>query len=86
MPALVLARLSSRFKSNTKYYTFVLADNAKVGVGAISAYCCSCVIGLRSVGCCAHVMCVIKFLCHARHTEDVKCIAPYLDSYFNNTI
>lgn len=34
-PVLVLVRLSSRFRSRTNYHTFVLADNAKVGVDAI---------------------------------------------------
>lgn len=83
-PVLVLVRLSSRFRNRTSYHTFVLADKDKVGVDAICSYHCNCVNGQRSVGCCAHVMCVLRFLCHARHTGDVRCIAPYLDEYFDH--
>lgn len=82
MPVLVVARLSSRHKSRANYRTFVLADNGKAGVDAISAYHCNCVNGLRTVGCCAHIMCMIRFLCHARHTGDKRCIAPYLNAFF----
>lgn len=84
IPALVLARLASRFKNKKNYNTFVLVDNAKSGVDAICAHYCTCVNGLRTVGCCAHIMCVIRFLCYARHTGDKKCIAPYLESYFDS--
>lgn len=82
MPVLVVARLSSRHKSKANYRPFVLADNSKSGAEAICAYHCDCVNGLRTVGCCAHIMCIIQFLCHARHTGDTRCIATYLNAFF----
>lgn len=82
-PVLVLTQLSSRFRSKTSYDSFILADISKNGPDSIITYYCNCKHGLRTIGCCSHVMSTIFYLSYARHTGDFKPVAPYLETYFN---
>lgn len=65
-PILVLAVLLSRFSRN-KHQTFVLADKTQDGAESIKAHCCDCRHGIRTVGCCSHIMCLIGYLSYLRH-------------------
>lgn len=69
-PILVLAVPKSRFQSNKKRQTFVLADRSKDGIAGIIAFCCECQHGLRTVGCCSHIMCVVGYLGYLRHNRN----------------
>ena len=48
----------------------------------IKAYCCSCKNGLRTVGCCEHVMSVLWYLGHARHLPTISQPAEHLNNFF----
>lgn len=84
-PILVFAQLRSRFKANTKYQTFVLADASLNGSSAILEYCCECRHGLRTVGCCGHVMTLIGYLSYMRHNpESLRETAEFLNHLFED--
>lgn len=69
-PILLLTILRSRFRNSGKYQTFVLADQAKNGIEGIIEYCCDCKHGLRTVGCCSHVMCMTGYLGVLKHNPE----------------
>lgn len=46
----------------------------------IKQYYCNCIVGRRTVGCCAHVMTVIWYLSWARYQENVNAPAQFLDN------
>jgi hypothetical protein len=70
-PMLLRARIQSRHRSATKYHIYVLVDMAKRSAESVLHYCCQCKSGLRTVGCCAHVMTVLWFLGYARHLSEI---------------
>lgn len=82
-PVLFFAKLSSRFRSVKKHQTYILIDSNGEGEHAILAYCCSCYNGLRTVGCCSHVMCIIWFILHIKN-RNIPRPAGFLDNYFGN--
>lgn len=81
---LVLARIKSRFISKKRHHTFVLVDENKRGPAGISGYCCSCKNGLRTVGCCSHVMSIIWYHCYALRNNRSLPVAGFLNDYFHN--
>lgn len=75
---LVRGRIKSRHVSSKVYYTYMLInkdENVRDTLDAISGYYCSCLVGKRTVGCCAHVMCILWYLIWARY-NDVRAPAP----------
>ncbi|XP_028170363.1 uncharacterized protein LOC114360013 [Ostrinia furnacalis] len=46
---------------------------------AIIGYCCNCIVGLRTVGCCSHVMSIVWYLAYARHLDNISPPAQVLD-------
>ncbi|XP_034839386.1 uncharacterized protein [Maniola hyperantus] len=81
---LLRGRVKSRHVSSRTYYTYLLInkneENANT-LSAISGYCCSCLVGNRTVGCCAHIMTVTWYLSWGRH-NDIQAPAQYLDDIF----
>ena len=65
-PYLLRGRIHSRHSNKTKYFLNILHDLSKTGVHMIIGYCCQCKSGLRTVGCCAHIMTTFWFFCNAR--------------------
>lgn len=61
------------------YFVYILYENNAVGRQAIKQYCCNCIVGRRTVGCCAHVMTVIWFLSWARYQNNIYPPAQFLD-------
>lgn len=80
-PVLVTVRLASRHISRKKYDAFILADASKNGPSAIIGYCCECICGLRTVGCCSHVATLLHYLCIARYTG-ITTVASHVDHFF----
>lgn len=81
-PMVITAKCGSRHRSTMEkfaYSTYVLVDNAKVGWEAIITYCCDCTNGLRTVGCCVHIMGTIYYLSYGRHADYTPSISVYLD-------
>ncbi|XP_045457322.1 uncharacterized protein LOC123667471 [Melitaea cinxia] len=82
---LLRGRIKSRHIGGRTYYAYLLIskdENVANSVEAISGYCCSCLVGNRTVGCCAHVMCVVWYLGWGRY-NDVTAPAQFLDDIFN---
>ncbi|XP_028165896.1 uncharacterized protein LOC114356746 [Ostrinia furnacalis] len=82
---LLRGRIKSRHVSSRTYYTYLLISKdiaVANSLEAITGYCCSCLVGKRTVGCCAHIMTVVWFLSWARY-NDIAAPAPYLDDFFN---
>lgn len=80
--ALLMAVLGSRFKSMQKYRTFVLFNRIGHSTDAILGYCCTCKNGLRTVGCCSHVMCMIYYLGYAQYNGGVEMKSKHLLNIF----
>lgn len=81
-PVLVSARFASRHFSAKSYDVFILADASKNDKSAIIGYCCDCICGLRTLGCCSHVATLLYYLCIARHTGRVQSVAGHVDDFF----
>lgn len=81
---LMRGRIKSRHISGKIYFTYILVSNEPNDANscnAIKAYYCNCLVGMRTVGCCAHVMSILWYLGYARHVTNIT-IPPalYLDS------
>lgn len=85
-PVLILAKMKSRYSSRKYYYTFVLFDKNVFGSNSILGYCCDCKTGLRTIGCCSHVVCVIWYFGFAIHLDEIKKPAAFLNNYFEKKI
>lgn len=79
---LLRMHIKSRHISSKVYYCYVLidVDNRDRGLECIKNYCCSCLTGRRTIGCCSHVMCIVWFLGWARHQDDIRRPALFLDT------
>ena len=68
---LIRARIQSRHRNSTKYFTWVQfkARSTRSRNGEITGWYCQCKAGMRVVGCCAHVATVIWYLAYARHQD-----------------
>lgn len=79
---LLRGRIRSRHQSNKVYYTYVLINLVESNnwQERISGYYCSCIIGKRTVGSCAHVMTIIWYLGWARHQNNILPPAQFLDN------
>lgn len=80
-PVLLYASFKSRFKSQTKHRTFCLVNANGDGETAVIGYCCDCYCGLRTVGCCSHIMCLIWFTLHIKNRD-----IPKPASFLNNIL
>lgn len=79
---LMIKGLKSRFVSSKTYRVFVLIDKNKLGRESILQYCCNCKVGSRTVGCCAHVMALIFYICYAPNNGGVNEVAKHLKNVF----
>lgn len=79
---LLYCSFKSRFISGKKHRTYILLDSNGTDENAVIQYCCSCYSGLRTVGCCSHIMCIIWFTLHIK-SSDVPKPAAFMDNYFD---
>lgn len=79
---LLRGRIKSRHQGSKIYYTYILLD-LNYGINdwcqRIAGYYCSCIIGKRTVGSCAHVMTIVWYLGWARHQPIILPPASFLD-------
>lgn len=80
---LLMARMKSRFRSKITHDVYVLIDKMDSGENSVVAYCCECQNGLRTVGACSHVMCLIYFTLHVKDVNALPKPAGFLDGFFN---
>lgn len=66
-PLLLSVGLRSRFQSNRTHNVYVLLSLDCNRKYVVSAFCCSCRHGCRTVGCCSHVMAIIWYTLHVDH-------------------
>lgn len=78
---LLMIQVKSRFRSQKYYNAFALINISDVDGRAVLAYCCECYNGLRTVGCCSHVMCLIWFALYVKN-RDIPNPVGFLDNYF----
>lgn len=77
---LIRGKIKSRHVSRKQYYVYILIENNNCSRSSIVEYCCNCLVGRRTVGCCAHVMTVVWYLGWARHeTNIISAPADFLD-------
>lgn len=80
-PLLLFAQLDSRFRNRKYHNAFVLINTIGVDEKTVLGYCCECYNGLRTVGCCSHVMTVIWFTLFIKN-RNVPNPAGFLDDFF----
>lgn len=85
-PVLTLTCMQSRFFGSKTRRVYILANPNENSANGIVSYCCDCKSGNRNVGCCAHVMTVIKFFGFSRHNRNEKPVAEYLDAFFYESV
>lgn len=77
---LLRGKIRSRHTSNRQYFTYILLNlNGQDWCQRIEEYYCTCIIGKRTVGSCAHVMTIVWYLGWARHQDNVQPPASFLD-------
>ncbi|XP_028038214.1 uncharacterized protein LOC114248965 [Bombyx mandarina] len=76
---LVRGRIQSRHISRKTYFVYILVDSSRIGREAIIINYCNCIVGRRTVGCCAHVMTIIWYLSWARYQDNIVPPALFLD-------
>lgn len=81
-PELLMTQFKSRFRSNKTHNAYVLIDTLSEGEKSVLGYCCSCHNGLRTVGCCSHVMSIIWFSLNIKSTANMPQPAAFLNDYF----
>ena len=77
---LVRGKIQSRHISHKTYFVYILLDRSQIGREAIIHYCCNCIVGRRTIGCCAHIMTIIWYLSYARYEGNIAPLAQFLDS------
>lgn len=80
-PILLLAQLDSRYRNRKHYNTFLLVNRIGNNEKTVLGYCCECYNGLRTIGCCSHVMTVIWFTLYTKN-RNIPNPAGFLDDYF----
>lgn len=77
---LLRGKIKSRHVARKQYSQYILLNlNGQDWCQRIEEYYCSCIIGKRTVGCCAHVMTIVWFLGWARFQDNIEPPASFLD-------
>lgn len=79
---LLMMRINSRFRSRKSHDVYVLIDTNGKGEECVLEYCCDCQNGLRTVGCCSHVMSLLWFSLYIKHTYAMPRPAGFLNDHF----
>lgn len=85
---LIRGRIKSRHVGGRTYFVYILVSRDTTIANTLSSlvgYCCNCIVGKRTVGCCAHIMTVVWYLSWGRF-HDVNAPAPFLDDMFEEGI
>lgn len=81
----VMTKMHSRFRKKAVYDVFIAADKSKNGNESIIGYYCGCRHGLRTVGCCGHIMAIIAYLGYYRHNPtEIKLVAGFMSDFFES--
>lgn len=82
---LLMIRIKSHFRSNKSHDAYVLLSTAAQNNSSdcVLEYCCSCYNGLRTIGCCSHVMSLLWFALCIKNPNNMHRPAGFLDDYFD---
>lgn len=77
---LIRGKIKSHHVSRRQYYIilYLLVENNVPSRAGIVEYCCSCLVGRRTIGCCAHSMTLVWYLGWARHQQNITAPAGFL--------
>lgn len=81
-PMFISTKIKSRFKGQKMHKVYVLYESLEREESKIF-HLCSCQHGLRTVGCCSHVMAVVWFFGCGRHEKNNKDPASHHNDFFN---
>ncbi|XP_072936633.1 uncharacterized protein [Epargyreus clarus] len=76
---LIRGKIKSRHVGRRQYFVYIIIDSHMSGRHGILGYCCNCLVGRRTVGCCAHVMTLVWYLGWARYESNIRPPAEFLD-------
>lgn len=89
-PWLLRGRIQSRHSSRRTYYVYILVERLEgqdaQGLDAILGHYCSCIIGKRTLGCCAHIMSIIWYMGWGRYQNNLTPPAQFLDTIIRHDI
>ncbi|KAI5646494.1 gag-polypeptide of LTR copia-type domain-containing protein [Phthorimaea operculella] len=77
---LLRAKIQSRHRRVRTYKCYIAVDSNQQGLDAIKHYYCTCKSGMRTLGCCGHVMTVVWYLSWARYQPVILRPAVFLDN------
>lgn len=80
---LIMIDIKSRFVNARKYRSFVLFNPEGCSANAILGYFCTCKNGLRTLGCCSHVMTLLYYFGFAQRNNGIKEPSPHLRNIFD---
>lgn len=69
-PMLISSRIRSRFRGQKIHKAYVLYDSSDFYKKSNLFYMCTCQHGLRTVGCCSHVMSIVWYFSYGRFEID----------------
>lgn len=82
-PVLFMMKLNSRFRSNKTHTTYVLIERSAIDENAVIGHYCDCYNGMRTLGCCSHIMTLISFLLVSKG-QDLVDPAGFLNHLFDD--
>jgi hypothetical protein len=86
-PILVRACMNQKFVTGKSHIAFVLFDaKASAWNESIVAHYCTCKIGARTTDCCPHTNCLIWFLAHAEHQQEVRIPGSRMEEHLPNLL
>lgn len=77
---LLRVRTRSRHCRSRIYYSYIIVSSLFAGRNAIQQWYCTCLSGRRTLGCCAHIMCVVWYLGWAQYEPEITLPAVELDN------
>lgn len=83
-PMFIFAKIKSRFRGQKTHDVYILYNSTAVISGKLF-YICECQHGLRTVGCCSHVMAIIWYFGYGQY-EVAKDPASHLNDFFIDTV
>lgn len=88
-PLLVRCRIKSRHSNSSRYYVYILIEQLPVdqGIKCIKHYYCDCKNGMRTSGCCSHVMCLIWYLGYCPNDiRDLRKLGQVHEAFFGSSL
>nr|XP_034192559.1 uncharacterized protein LOC117609911 [Osmia lignaria] len=79
---IVKFQIQSRHINGKTYSCYIDYTPDSINISGIKRYCCECVNGNRTIGCCSHVAAIIYYLSYARYQARIVRPAELLSTIF----